>query len=244
MTQALADHSASRKPPRPPTPRMRARATTIERAKAIALRQLADGGVEALSLNQIAAELGLTGPAIYRYFTTRNELLTELIVDAYSDLSAAMEETPRKAGTPAGAAQLRALAEAYRAWALGQPHRYRLLFSAPMPGYDANAARLVEAADRAMAIYLEAIARAGIFSPEKSVGQSLASQLRDWSRKHQRELAPDILYLGLITWTRLHGFISLEIEGAFASMGIDPDAMFKREVDALIGDRRAIRPSR
>ncbi len=220
---------------------MRARALTIEQAKAIALRQLADGGVEALSLNQIAAELGLTGPAIYRYFVTRNELLTELIVDAYRDLAAAMEETLRKAGTPAGAAQLRALAEAYRAWALGQPHRYRLLFSAPVPGYAANAARLVEAADRAMAIYLEAVARAGISSPERPVGKSLASQLRDWSRRHQRELAPDILYLGLITWTRLHGFISLEIEGAFASMGIDPDAMFEREVDALIGDRPTIR---
>jgi hypothetical protein len=41
------------------------------------------------------------------------------------------------------------------------------------------------------------------------------------------------LYQGVITWTRLHGFVSLEIEGAFASMGIDPDAVFHREVDAL-----------
>ena len=56
-----------------------------------------------------------------------------------------------------------------------------------------------------MAIYLEAIARSDIFSPERSVGKSLASQLRGWSRRHQGELAPDILYLGLITWFATRG---------------------------------------
>lgn len=238
MTQDQAERPEPRRAARPLTPRARARAQTIEQAKAIALRQLADGGAEALSLNQIAAELGLTGPAIYRYFATRNELLTELIVDAYGDLAASLEESARRVGTRAGAAQVRAPAEAYRAWALRQPHRYRLLFSAPVAGYDANAARLVEAADRLMATYLEASARAGLTSREQPVGKQLGSQLRDWSTRHHRELAPDAAYLGVITWTRLHGFISLEIEGVFASMGLDADAMFRQEVDALIGGQR------
>ena len=146
---------------RPATPRERARAATMQDAKTIALRQLADGGVEAISLKAIALELGLTGPAIYRYFASRNDLLSELILDAYDDLAASLVATVTAATSRSRPAQLHALADAYRAWALAQPHRYRLLFSAPVPGYDANAPRLVDAADRSMATLLDLYPRTG-----------------------------------------------------------------------------------
>jgi len=221
----------------PATPRERARAATIDQAKAIALRQLAAGGVEAISLKAIALELGLTGPAIYRYFANRNELLTELIVDAYRDMAGALHEAETAAASKSPQQQLHAIAGAYRQWGLAQPHRYRLLYAAPVPGYDANAARLVEAAGGAMAIFLDVfgrIPRTG--SPAAALGRPLAKQLRDWGAKNALEpTEPEVLHSGLIAWTRLHGFVSLEVEGAFASMGIDPDALFEREVDALAG---------
>src|SRR4051794_25745298 len=75
----------------PPSRRERLHAATREEAKAIALRQLATGGIAALSLNAIGREMGLTGPALYRYFTSRDALLTDLIVDAYGDLAATVE---------------------------------------------------------------------------------------------------------------------------------------------------------
>ena len=219
---------------RPATPRERARAATMQEAKSIALRQLADGGVEAISLKAIAHELGLTGPAIYRYFASRNDLLTELILDAYHDLEASLEATVSAATTRPGPAQIHALADAYRAWALAQPHRYRLLFSAPVPGYDANTPRLVDAADRSMATLLDLYPRTGPQPAGEKLPKRLARQLREWARRHGRDPGdPDTLYRGVIAWTRLHGFVSLEIEGAFASMGLDADTMFDREVDAL-----------
>jgi AcrR family transcriptional regulator len=218
---------------RPTTPRQRARATTIDDAKAIALRQLAEGGVEAISLKAISLELGLTGPAIYRYFASRNDLLTELIVDAYDDLATAIGAAASATATRSGAAQLDALADAYRGWALGQPHRYRLLYAAPVPGYEPNAQRLVDAANRTMATLIDVYAQTGI-SSNNPLTKRLAKQLRQWGNNHQRGSAsPDILYLAVITWTRLHGFVSLEIENAFTSMGVDPDTIFRREVDAL-----------
>jgi len=219
----------------PATPRERARAATMQEAKTIALGQLADGGVEAVSLKAIARELGLTGPAIYRYFASRNDLLTELIVDAYDELAMSLDAAVTATTARSGSARLHALADAYRAWALAHPHRYRLLFSAPVPGYDANAPRLVAAADRAMATLLELFPDTGSQLAGETLPAALTRQLREWALGHERDPAdPGRLYRGVIAWTRLHGFVSVEIEGAFASMGIDPDTVFHREVDALL----------
>jgi AcrR family transcriptional regulator len=217
------------------TPRQRARESTLHEARQIALRQLAEGGIEALSLKSIAIELGLTGPAIYRYFANRNELLTSLIVASYDDLAAALNAVALGAENQRPAEQLGALARAYRGWALAQPHRYRLLFAAPVPGYDANSQQLVEAADRSMAILLsvmEEATHAGSVRPP--LVRPLATQLRKWAKALGRDSRnPDVLYRGVVTWSRLHGFVSLEIDGAFDSMGIDADLLFRREVDAL-----------
>src|SRR5689334_8772998 len=91
--------------------------------KRIALTQLEAGGPAAVALNAIARELGVSGPALYRYFKNRDALLTALVIDAYDDLAAVLEPS----------ADAWAALQAYRAWALEQPHRYRLLFSAPWP---------------------------------------------------------------------------------------------------------------
>src|SRR3954449_1110082 len=112
----------------------RARADTVRAAvKRVALTQLATGGPPAVALNAIARELGVSGPALYRYFRNRDALLTELVLDAYNDLADALTGAP-------------SLARAHRAWAVAQPHRYRLLFSAPLPGYDAHQPELIAAA--------------------------------------------------------------------------------------------------
>ena len=126
--------------------RDRFRAQMVDEIKQIALRQLAEGGAQALSVNAIAKELGVSGPALYRYFANRDALLTELILDAYADLSAAL-----RAADPG----LRPLADAYRSWATANPHRYRLLFASPLPGYQAHDDRLVAAAERSMDILLD-----------------------------------------------------------------------------------------
>lgn len=209
-----------------PTPRERARESTRTQARKIAAQQLADGGIEALSLKAIAAELGLTGPAIYRYFANRNELLTELIIGAYGDLAAALGLAARAAAGEPPESEVLAVASAFRDWGLAQPHLFRLLYAAPVPGYDANAGPLASAAERSLDIFLRALARTAAGRPvQPPLGPSLAAQLSG---------DPDLTYRGIIGWSRLYGFVSLEIEGAFASMGIDASALYQREVDAVI----------
>ena len=160
--------------------RDRVRAQMRQEVKEAALRQLAEGGPGALSINAIAKELGVSGPALYRYFTGREALLTELILDAHADLTAALTAAD---GLPE-------LAAAYRFWATSHPHRYRLLFGA------LRSDSLAEAARRTMA----ALGAAAV-------------------------------------WSRLHGFASLEIEGTFQALGLDPEHVFAAEVEALSSAR-------
>ena len=159
------------------------RADTVRAAvKRVALDQLKAGGPGAVAINAIARELGVSGPALYRYFKNRDALLTALAKDAYDDLA----DTLAQAGS---------FTRAYREWALAQPHRYRLLFSAPLPGYDAHQPELVAAAQRSMDLLLP--------------------------------LVDDDLTRAVTLWSRAHGHVSLEIEGNFASMGLDPEALYE-----------------
>ncbi|MER5406291.1 TetR/AcrR family transcriptional regulator [Streptomyces sp. NPDC002769] len=210
-----------------PGPRDRFRAQVREEVKAAALRQLADGGPEALSLNAVAKQLGMTGPALYRYFANRDSLLTELVVDAYETLAAALA---RAAGAPArdGAERLAAVVRAYRDWARTEPHRYRLLFRAPFKGYDAHATRLVEAAQRAMNVVLN-VANA-LASPDAAVPEDSQDQVQEWmKRRGVEDVPPAVASRTVLLWAHLHGLASLEIEGNFASMGVDPGPLYEAE---------------
>ena len=74
-----------------PTPRQQARAANLERIKGLALQQLADSGAATLSLRAIARELNIVSSAIYRYYPGRDELITDLVIDAYGDLADQVE---------------------------------------------------------------------------------------------------------------------------------------------------------
>ena len=186
------------------------------RTKALALEQIAAGGAQALSLNAVAVGLGISGPALYRYYRNRDALLTDLIIDAYHDLAAAV----------APATTTAAFADAYRSWALAQPHRYRLLFGPPLPGYDAHARPLVDASQRAMDELLRCLATD---DPVEVAGLDVA-ELRAWMGARGIDVPPQHAGRALAVWARLHGLVSLEINGNFASVGVDPQALY---VDAV-----------
>jgi AcrR family transcriptional regulator len=126
-------------------PRARYREQTRGEIKEIALRQLAEGGISAIALTRIAKELGLSGPALYRYFAGHDDLVSALIRDAYDAIAARVGQAAEASAGQPPRDRLRALAGAYRAWALDQPHRYLLLFGSPLPGYSAPPDTLLRA---------------------------------------------------------------------------------------------------
>jgi AcrR family transcriptional regulator len=230
----------------PLSPRQRYRAQTAEEAKRIASRQLAEGGPGAISLNAIAKEMGLTGPALYRYFASRDELLAELVTDAYDDLADVFQAAAAREGAASPRVRLRTLAEVYRRWALAQPHRYQLLFASSAGSGQLAPERTIPAAHRTMTVLFNELVTALSASPmAPEPHAALDRQLDQWA---ERRLGPKVEGLvarhGLLFWTRLHGLLSLEILGHFAAMGIDPTLLYEAEVDALIGAEAAPRRPR
>src|SRR5688500_17900806 len=131
--------------------RERARTATIEEIKATALQLMRETGTTEARFTDIARVMGMTPPALYRYFADHDELLTALIVDAYDDLGTTVAE-PRDA-VPENdlGARWRAAAEAYRQWARREPQQFALIFGLPVPGYAApHEGQTTEAASRAM----------------------------------------------------------------------------------------------
>src|SRR3954471_6047773 len=76
----------------PTTARERARAELTAEITDLARGQLATVGAAGLSLRAVARELGMASSAMYRYFPSRDDLLTRLIIDGYDALGAAAEE--------------------------------------------------------------------------------------------------------------------------------------------------------
>src|SRR3954451_3948267 len=126
----MADRSA-------PSPRAQARLETIEQIKQIGREHLAVDGPN-LSLRAVARDLGVVSSAVYRYFASRDELLTALIVDAYADLADAVEAADAAIADRADlTGRWLAVSHAVRDWALAHPAEYALLFGSPVPGYAA-----------------------------------------------------------------------------------------------------------
>ena len=123
----------------PRTARERARAEITGEILDAARGYLATDGAPALSLRAIARDLGMASSALYRYFKSRDELLTRLIIDAYDSLGAAAEVREATIDRNDLAGRFTAICDAVRAWALAHPNEYALIYGSPVPGYVAPA---------------------------------------------------------------------------------------------------------
>src|SRR5829696_1312841 len=115
--------------------RERIRAELTAEIADAARRQLAEVGAAALSLRAVAREVGMVSSAVYRYFPSRDELLTRLIIDGYDALGATAEHADDPGVPPLD--RWLSVCRAVRAWALAHPHEYALLYGSPVPGYEA-----------------------------------------------------------------------------------------------------------
>ncbi|MEO3925636.1 TetR/AcrR family transcriptional regulator [Micromonosporaceae bacterium B7E4] len=217
------------------SPRERYRAQVRDEIKAHAWTQVASTGASALSLNAIARQMGISGPALYRYFRNRDDLITDLVLDAYRDLS----ETCRAAAASGhtATARLTAVAAALRGWALAAPHRYLLIYGTPVPGYAAPPEATTVAAS-IMSILLDAFTEAAGENPSGPAGEPAAvldrhlATHRQWADGHPAP--PAALRRALTFWTRLHGVVSLEVAGHFTGMSFDPALLYAAEVHTTV----------
>src|SRR3974377_1724310 len=119
------------------TARERARAELTREITETARRHLATEGAAGLSLRACARELAMVSSAVYRYFPSRDDLLTALIVDGYNAIGDAAEKADAACPRDDPAGRGRAACSALREWGLAHPHESSLVYGSPVPGYQA-----------------------------------------------------------------------------------------------------------
>jgi AcrR family transcriptional regulator len=202
-------------------------------------RHLVTEGAAGLSLRAIARDLGMVSSAVYRYVANRDELLTLLLVDAYSELADAVDEAAASS-RDSWRNRLMAMMRAARAWAVDQPARWALLYGSPVPGYHAPRERTVGPGTRVVGALFEAVAEgvaAGdIPQTNTVVAQPLSS---DFDRlREEFDFVGDDLAVGkcFLLWAGLVGAISLEVFGQYGADTLtDPEAVFDTQVRLLVG---------
>jgi len=201
-------------------------------------RQLVDRGAAGLSLRAIARDLGVVSSAVYRYVSSRDELLTLLLVDAYSDLADAVDQARQTVGD-LWSDDVIAIARAARRWAVAHPAQWALLYGSPVPGYHAPPERTVGVGTRVVAAFFDAVA-AGIATGDIRLTNDIAPQpmSSDFERiRHEFGFPGDdrVVAKCFLLWAGVVGAISLEVFGQYGADTVtDAAAVFDASLRLLV----------
>src|SRR3954467_1844413 len=114
--------------------RDRVRADTVREIKETARRVLVEHGGEGFALRAIARQMGMTAPALYRYFDSRENLVEHVVADLYDELCAYLDAARDAADPATPAVQLLACSRAFRRGAIGHHQEFGLLFGSAGDG--------------------------------------------------------------------------------------------------------------
>jgi AcrR family transcriptional regulator len=226
-----------------PTARALARESVRSGILAAARVRLTDEGPSQLSLRAVARDVGMVSSAVYRYFPSRDDLLTALLIADYDELGAAVEAAEAAAGPVPGARWV-AVCRAIRTWSIAHPGDFALLFGSPVPGYVAPRSTVDPASRTTLTIVrvvADAVADPGYRAPAPvgtgpgraaaAVSDGVASL-----RAFGIELPEEVLVRTLMAWTTVFGTVSFELFGHYVGSVSDGGAYFDEVVARLAED--------
>jgi AcrR family transcriptional regulator len=203
----------------------------------IGRRHLITDGAAGLSLRAVARDLGMVSSAVYRYVASRDELLTLLLIDAFSELADAVDRARHQTdGTWRD--QLLTMAIAARQWAVERPASWALLYGSPVPGYRAPAEQTVAPGTRVVAALFEVvtagIAAGDIGEAKIPVPQPLSSDFERLRLEFDFTADDATMAKCFTLWAGLVGAISLEVFGQYGADTLtEPDVIFRIQIRLL-----------
>jgi AcrR family transcriptional regulator len=235
--------------PAPPLSRRdRARVDTAREIRETARRVLVEHGVDGLALRAVAREMGMTAPALYRYFSNREDLVDHVVADIYDELTGVLETVRDAAGPAVPGVQLLSVSRAFRRWATTHRAEFGLLFgSAGESAVDVHGPgeRPSQVASRRFGgVFAELIARIyleqGFPVPaDEDLEPALQAQLRAWCVTLPVPLPLGVVSVFLSCWIRLYGMVCMEVYGHLRFALDDAEPMFEAELKAL-GERLGV----
>jgi AcrR family transcriptional regulator len=220
-------------------PRKAEQAKDLQKAiKETAWKLIAAEGAAALSLRAIARELEITAPAIYNYFPRRDDLVTALIVDAFTEFGDAQIHAVEAVEASDHAMRLRGLGWAYRQWALEHPERFQLIFGTPLPGYSAPAPITLPAAERGLSALIGVLAGAqasGLLKTDHlpPMSADLQAMCAHWQEEREA-VDSEVIYFALTIWSAVQGLVSLEIGNQFPAYIRDAGPLYERFIEMMV----------
>ncbi|MET9318159.1 TetR/AcrR family transcriptional regulator [Kribbella sp. NPDC003505] len=194
--------------------RARVRSEMSQEIKAVARRHLATDGAD-LSLRAVARDLDIVASALYRYFPSRDALLTALIIDAYDDLADAAGAAESAVPRDDLRGRWLAVCRGVRDWALAHPAEYGLIYGSPVPGYAAPE-DTVEPATKVILLLAAIVADAA--PPSADLPSALHDDLHRLIAGRGSTMPEDQLDRVLVAWTHLYGVLNFEVFGRLDSM--------------------------
>ena len=208
----------------------------------IGRHHLAEHGAAGLSLRAVTRDLGMVSSAVYRYVANRDELLTLLLVDAYSAQADAVAEAVATASDQGWDERILVAARAFRSWAVDEPSRYALLYGSPVPGYAAPPEVTTEPGTRVIGILLGLVGE-GVSAGEvvdapapDAVVAPLSDDLAAAATEVGLEVHPAVLARAVLLWAAVVGGTSLEVFGQYGTDSFrDPEQLFTLQVRMVLG---------
>ncbi len=214
---------------------------TRQEIKQIARHQMVQQGTAAsLSLRGIAAEMGMRAPSLYNYYASRDDLVTDLLVDSYTHQAETLEQASASCQTQETIACLLTTILAYRQWAVEHPTEFALIAGTPIPGYVAPVEQTLPLARRSLKVLMDLLQRAldeHLLPPQLSSPDIAADIFNDeflaWCREHGYALSVVALFLECYAF--LQGMIALEVFGHLPFLLKDPVAFYRTALLTRIG---------
>ena len=216
--------------------RDRVRAELTEEIKATARRHLAEGGAANLSLRAVARDLGMVSSAIYRYVPSRDDLLTALIIDAYTSLGEATERG--RGGGPARGPPGPVLRARPGGTRLGpaHPHEYALTYGSPVPGYVAPPDTLEPGSRVSLAllrILVDGVAAGVVTAPPDTLAPPVLADMTAVAGRAAPGVPPALMARGMIIWSQLFGAVTFDVFGRIDAIIDDKAAWFDHQLLAM-----------
>jgi AcrR family transcriptional regulator len=224
--------------------RDRVRAATtqeiIQTARGLLVRQ----GPDAVSLRAIAREMGMTAPALYRYFDSHEELLRHVVADIFTELAshvrgaihAAAAETDDLTEAEALAVKMIAGCREFRAWALQHVPEFSMIFGSPLPGlevlHEVQGDPTTDCGYQVGRLFLDLFGklyqkRPFTVAADEEMQPSLRRQLARYRELVGSDLPLGALQTFLQCWVLLYGTVSLEAFGHMRFALDDSSPMFE-----------------
>jgi AcrR family transcriptional regulator len=222
------------------TRREKYRENTLEEIKTIARQQMSENGTASISLSAIARVMEISAPALYRYYTSRDDLVTALIVDAYSDLADTLQKAAQAHADQGYRNQLKTVLMFYRNWALAHPVDFQLIYGNPIPGYHAPEDVTTPAARKGFAVILSIMAQAyqsGKLLPPpeyNNLPEGCNVTLPNIEEDPTQQIPALVVYLGVAGWYHIHGMIMLELFHHTDEIISNSGQFYEYEVDLLL----------